>query len=118
VGFIDQSDEPLEVHWVVEAVLTLGVDVAEDAGFLAELPEQVGIVLQQRGAALAGEAFPIARLGKLDLLLIGHLEEQQVGDLLDVIAVIDPIVPQRVAEAPEFLDNVGHGQANQEDWER
>ncbi len=40
--------------------------------------------------------------------LVGHLEEEQVGDLLDVVAVVDAVVAQGVAEAPEFLDDVGH----------
>jgi hypothetical protein len=30
---------------------------------------------------------------KVDALLVGHLQEEQVGDLLDVIAVVDPVVP-------------------------
>ena len=30
------------------------------------------------------------------------------GELLDVIALIHAVVTQRVAEAPEFLDDVGH----------
>ena len=40
--------------------------------------------------------------------LVGHLEEQQVGDLLDVVAVVDAVVAQGVAEAPELLDDVAH----------
>src|SRR5206468_11330849 len=35
-----------------------------------------------------------------------HLEEEQIGDLLDVVAVVDPVVAERVAEPPEFLDDV------------
>jgi hypothetical protein len=38
-------------------------------------------------------------------LLVGHLEEQQVSELLDVIAITDPIVPQDVAVVPKTLDN-------------
>ncbi len=40
--------------------------------------------------------------------LVGHLEEEQIGDLLDVVAVIDAVVAEGVAEAPEFLDDVSH----------
>ena len=46
--------------------------------------------------------------GQRDALLVGHLEEEQVGDLLDVVAVVDAVVAEGVAEAPEFLDDVGH----------
>ena len=37
-------------------------------------------------------------------LLVGHLEEQQVGELLDVVAVGEPVVAQDVAVVPEALD--------------
>ena len=40
--------------------------------------------------------------------LVGHLEEQQVGQLLDVVAVVDAVVAEGVAEAPEFADDIGH----------
>ncbi len=46
--------------------------------------------------------------GYLDAALVRHLEEQQVGQLLDVVAVVDAIVTQGVAEAPEFVDDIGH----------
>ena len=39
-------------------------------------------------------------------LLVGHLEEQQVGELLDVVAVGHAVVAQDVAVVPEPLDDV------------
>ena len=45
------------------------------------------------------------------VLLVGHLEEQQVGELLDVVAVGQAIVAQDVAVVPELVDKhlgVGH----------
>src|SRR4051794_36540479 len=45
--------------------------------------------------------------------LVGHLQEQRVGELLDGVAVAEAIVPQDVAVVPELLDDlsgaVGHG---------
>ena len=41
--------------------------------------------------------------GIVDAALVGHLQEQQIGELLDVVAVVDAVVAQGVAEAPEFL---------------
>lgn len=35
---------------------------------------------------------------------VGELEEQQVGELFQVVAVTHAIVPQGVAEVPDFLD--------------
>ena len=39
--------------------------------------------------------------------LIGHLEEQQIRQLLDVVAVAHPVVAQDIAVIPEFLDDRG-----------
>ena len=36
----------------------------------------------------------------------GHLEKEQVRDLLDVIAVVDPVVTERVAKTPKLLDDI------------
>jgi hypothetical protein len=42
--------------------------------------------------------------------LLGHLEEQQVGQLGDVLVVSDPIVLEDVAEVPKLGDDVvGNG---------
>ena len=43
-----------------------------------------------------------------DAALVGHLQKEQVGQLLDVVPVIDAIVPQGMAEDPKFLYNVAH----------
>src|SRR3989338_6197107 len=44
--------------------------------------------------------------------LVGHLEKQQVRQLLDVIVIAHPIVPEDVTVIPELLDDlrriVGH----------
>ena len=37
---------------------------------------------------------------------MGHFEEEQVGELLDVVAVGHAVVAQDVAVVPEFLDDV------------
>ena len=62
----------------------------------------------QGRAGFVLEAAPVAALRDLDAALVGHLQEEQVGELLDVVAVIDAVVAQGVAEAPEFVDDVGH----------
>jgi hypothetical protein len=38
--------------------------------------------------------------------LVGHLEEQQIRQLLDIVAVAHPIVAEDVAVVPEFLDDL------------
>ena len=39
-------------------------------------------------------------------LLVRHLEEQQVGELLDVVAVGEAVVAEDVAVVPELLDDL------------
>lgn len=46
--------------------------------------------------------------GQIHPPLVRHFQEQQIRDLLDVIAVVNAIVPQSMAKASEFLDDTGH----------
>ena len=39
------------------------------------------------------------------VLLVGHLEEQQVRELFQVVAVGEPVVAEDVAVVPEFVDD-------------
>ena len=45
-------------------------------------------------------------------VFIGHFEEDEVGELLEVVAVADAIIAQGVAEAPDSGDDrvggIGH----------
>ena len=62
----------------------------------------------QLRAGLGLERFPIAIFRNFRAALVGHLEEQQIRELFDVVPVVNTVVAQRMAEAPEFLDDVGH----------
>ena len=85
-------------------------DVAEQPVGLPQLAQDVGGSGRVRAVPdFVFQAVPVAALGDLDAALVGHLQEEQVGELLDVVAVIDAVVAERVAEAPEFVDDVGHG---------
>ena len=39
--------------------------------------------------------------------LVGDLQEQQVGELLDIVALAHAVALQHVAAVPEFLDDGG-----------
>ncbi len=47
-----------------------------------------------------------AGLAKLGILII-HFQEDQIGELLDVIAIRDAVIPQDVAVIPDTLDDGG-----------
>lgn len=51
----------------------------------------------------------VAALQHFRAALFGHFQKEQVGELLDVVALVHAAVARRVAEAPESLDDVGHG---------
>src|SRR5207302_1967027 len=103
---VDQRDKLFEIDRVVEARLGPRVDVPEDARRLAELAEHVHVVLAEFRTAGVPDRRPAATLGNLDALLVGHLEEEQVRDLLNVVPVVNAVVTEGVAEPPEFLNNV------------
>jgi hypothetical protein len=42
-----------------------------------------------------------------------HFEEQKIGELLDVIAVGDPVIAEQVAIVPDFADEIGSGGRHQ-----
>ena len=64
-------------------------------------------------AVLAHEALPAVALWDGALLVeqgasfVGHLEKQEVGDLLDVIPVAHPVVSQDVGVVPDLIDYGG-----------
>jgi len=54
------------------------------------------------------QALPVVFLRNADLpfvilpVFIGHFQKQQIGELFQVIAVAHPVIPQGVAETPDF----------------
>ena len=98
---------------VLELVLRLGEDQAEQAFLLAQFLQRVAVVveqlvavpLHQAGPVIAGEYRAGLVVGR-PAALVGHLQEQQIGELLDVVAVAHAVVTQDVAVVPEFLDDV------------
>ncbi len=73
-------------------------------------------MVEQVEPGFAGQVRPARALGQLVAeavvvlhLLVFHLDEQQQHQLGDVVAVIDAVVAQDVAEVPELLDDIGVG---------
>ena len=84
------------------------VDLGHDADGLAEGDDDLLVVVGEFRTALGRDLRPVTTLGQFDSPLIGHIDKQQIGNLLDVIAVIDPVMPQGMTESPEFLHYVRH----------
>jgi hypothetical protein len=122
---VDQVDQLVQLGRVADLVLGLHEDVAQHAGLLAQLVQQLHVVALQLGAALAAQALPVVALGDVRIavvgrlaVLIGHLQEQQIGELLQVVAVAHAIIAQGVAEVPDFVDDGGGGHGAQREMDR
>lgn len=107
--FVDHRDDPLEVDRVVEARRGLSKHITKEATCFTKLSQDVRIMVGQRRARLRLETFPSAAFGNGSITLLCHFQEQQIRELLDVIAVINAVMAEGVAKAPEFLNDVGHG---------
>ena len=64
-------------------------------------------LLERRPVVLLRHA-DFAAVGRLRVF-VRHLEEDEVGELLEVVAVAHAVVAQRVAEAPDFGDDAVGG---------
>ena len=109
---VDQiDDQPPELRRVLNLVLRLAEDDAEHALLFAERLQQMAIMNFQLVAVLGEQAGPVEAFGngrtfveRRLALFIGHLEKEQKRQLLDVVAVRQPVIAQDVAVVPEFLD--------------
>ena len=117
---VDQvDDQPAELRRILDPVLGFAEDDAEHARVLPELREDVAVVHLELVAVEGEQRGPVEPRGddgrareRRSRLLVRHLQEEEERELLDVVAVGEPVVFQDVAVAPELLDEsrgVGHG---------
>lgn len=97
---IDQADKPLQVHRVGEPGECTGKNIAEQPGLLPQCPEHIHIVIGKIRSGFCDQRLPVTRGRERNAPFIRHLDEQEVRDLLDIVPVIDPIVPEGMAEPP------------------
>lgn len=101
---------------VLELVLRPPEDQPQEPLLLPQLLQGVAVVVEEVVPVLLQEARPVVADWYGALLvegllrpLVGHLEEEEKGELLDIVAVAHPVVPEDVAEVPEFLDDCRRG---------
>ena len=123
-GFaVDEVDEAPQLGGVLDLVLGLAEDAANEAAAVAQFGENGAVVGFQFRAFQAAQAGPVVRerngagfAQELGALVV-HLEEEEVGELFQVVAIGDAVVPQNVAVVPDALDDggcagCGHGWAS------
>jgi len=120
VLLVDQvDDESLELGRVLDPVLRVAEGGPEGALLPAEVLQDVPVgdlegVPVRVEQLLPGELLrddPV-RVQRSVRPLVGHLEEQQIGQLLDVLDGGDPVVTEQVAVRPQLVDEpprVGDG---------
>ena len=109
---VDEADEALELGRVLNAVLRLAEDGGDEAAPLAQFGQNLAIVAFQLVAVQVDQAGPTISVINGGWIanfapLVIHFEEEEVGKLLDVIAVGEAVIAQNGAVVPEALDNSG-----------
>lgn len=112
VRLVDHLDDPRELGGILDLVLRLREDLPEHPGLVRQLAQHGHVMHLERRALENFQRRPGETGGDADLpavrrpaVLVRHLEEDEIGELLQVIAVADPVVAQRGAEAPDFGDD-------------
>lgn len=97
--FIDHVDQAIELGRILNLVLRLGEDRTEHTRLVAQLAQERHVMHFEIGAPPGLEAGPVVLRGDADLaavrrlaVLVGHLEEDQIGELFEVVAVTDAVV--------------------------
>ena len=97
----------------IKLVQGLVEDQAEQALFLAQCIERMAVVVEQRIAVLFDQAGPAVLLRHDAGLavrclgaLVSRLEEQQVGEMFEIVAVAHAAVAEDVAVVPKFTCDI------------
>ena len=108
---VDQFEQTFEFCGILDFILRLAEDGRDETGALAKFSQDVDIVRFELVAIACQQAGPIkigrnrAGFAQHGCGLIIHFQEEQIGELLDVIAIRDAVVAQDVAVIPDTLDD-------------
>ena len=112
-GVVHHVDEAEQLCRVLDLVQGLGEDLAQHTSRLGpKLAKQGDVVGFELRTSPRLQALPVEfgwdtniavvwRFG----ILVGHLEEDQIGELFQVVAIAHPVIAQGSAEAPDFGDD-------------
>jgi len=113
-GFaVNQLNQALQLGGVLNAVLRLAEDDRDQPRALPQFGEDMPVMRFQFIAGAVAQACPVAiggdgaGLAQFVNVFGVHFEEQQVSELLHIVAVGHAVVPQDVAVVPDTLDNGG-----------
>ena len=102
-------DELFQLGGRLDAVASLVEHHAEHVLAGAQRRQALAVVIFEVGTRAAQQRLPVvldrndAVASEHHVLLIGHLQEQQIRELLQVVAVGQTVIAQHIAEIPQLL---------------
>ena len=118
LGAVHHIDQPVELGRILDFVLRFGEYLAEHTFLGAQRTQQLHIQNFEFGTFLVFQTLPAVLLGNAHIAIVGrfgilirHFQEDQIGELFQIIAIAHPIVAQGGTETPDFGDDRGsaHG---------
>ncbi len=109
VELVDLAHKRRERRRLLDEGACIGEDLLDQRrAIAAEMDQGELVVLQPVESGAGFEIIPAVVVGELIFRagLLGHLQEEQIGQLGHILVVGDAIVLQDVAEVPELLDYV------------
>ncbi len=109
VLLVDHGDDFAEIDGLVDLVLRLDEDGADQAFGLREVGQRLLVLLDEVHAVERQQVLPSVALGdggvfaeEADVLVV-HLEEEQVGELGDIVGEADALAGEGGGQGPDFL---------------
>ena len=110
VQFVDVVDDLFQVLRLVDVGVGIHIDLLDSVlAIRAELQQKFAVKLVLFDPVFCRQVIPPVALGDFAFRpgFLGHLQEEDVGQLRDVLVIGDAVVPQDVTEIPEFLNDFG-----------
>ena len=108
---VDQLHQARQLGRILNLILRFEEDRTEHPWLLTQPMERGQVLRFQRLTCFRSEAGPVVVLGNVRIALVGllrifmrQLQEQQIGQLLKVVAIPHAVIAQGMTEVPDFLD--------------
>ena len=111
--FVDHVDELEELGRVLNLVLAFGEYLPQNTLWPATARGARSCNATSSSAPrFCGEAFPVVFFGNGQFPVvwrlaefIRHFQKKQIGELFQIIAIADAVIPQGIAEGPDLADD-------------
>ena len=114
VQSIDARDDLFQIFGLVDVGYRSLIDLPHPPrAVFAQLGQHLLVNVFQFNAAFGGQRVPPAGFGnsRFRAGFLGHFQEENIGQLGHILMIGDAVIPQDIAEVPEFGDNFLCGHA-------